>query len=268
MTLLKDSTSVLAAVAEQSPLRSAVPRVSVIVPTLNEAENLPHILPLIPGWVDEVVLVDGRSTDGTVEVARRMMPSVRVVLEPSPGKGAALQAGFKHATGDIIVMMDADGSTNPKEIGDFVRALRNGADFVKGSRFLQGAGSHDISAIRRLGNLGLTVMVRLLFGGRYSDLCYGFCGFWRDTLTLLEPDVSGFEIETLLNIRALRSGLRILEVPSVELSRISGQSNLHPLRDGWRILKTILRERVSGRFGAPAQRRRPAVAGPLHPQEG
>lgn len=221
------------------------PRVSVVIPTLNEATNLPHVLPHIPPWVAEVVLVDGRSTDDTIAVATRLLPGIRIVLEHTPGKGAALRAGFGEATGDIIVMMDADGSTDPTEIGAFVRALRNGADFVKGSRFLQGAGSHDISAFRLLGNWGFTLMVRLLFGGRYSDLCYGYSGFWRRFLPDLRPDVDGFEIETVMNIRALRANLQILEVPSVELRRINGASNLRPLRDGWRILASIVRERFT-----------------------
>ena len=126
---------------ELSPARSLVlPKVSFVVPTLNEAKNLPWLLPRIPDWAHEVVIVDGRSTDDTVAVARRLRKDVKIVMEPKRGKGAALQAGFNAATGDIIVMLDADGSMEPEEAIVFVGVLMAGADMVKGSRFLQGAG--------------------------------------------------------------------------------------------------------------------------------
>lgn len=229
--------------------------VSVVIPTFNEAANLPHLLPYLPSWLYEVIIVDGRSTDETVAVARALLPDVKVVLEPDKGKGVALRRGFKAATGDILVMMDADGSMNPSEIGLFVRHLRDGADFVKGSRFMQGAGSSDISWLRSLGNMALTQLVKLRFGGRYSDLCYGYAAFWRTVLPELALDGVGFEIETQMNIRALKAGLRIFEVPSFEFDRKYGESNLRTFPDGWRVLKTIMRESVG-----PSRRRRPENA--------
>jgi glycosyltransferase involved in cell wall biosynthesis len=218
------------------------PSVSVVIPTLNEAANLPGVIPFIPEWVDEIVIVDGRSTDDTVEVAQALSPRVRIVLEPRHGKGVALRSGFDAATGDIVVMMDADGSMDPDEIGLFVRQLRSGADFVKGSRFLQGAGSSDISPLRMIGNWGFTVLVRALYGGRYSDLCYGYAGFWKSVVPVLDLDSSGFEIETQMNIRVLRARLAVVEVPSFEFERQHGESNLRTFPDGWRVLKTIVRE--------------------------
>ena len=143
-------------------------------------------------------------------------------------------------------MIDADGSTDPEEMGMFVRYLRSGADFVKGSRFLQGAGTSDMTGLRMWGNKGLTMLVNLLFGGRYSDLCYGYNAFWRDVLPVLQLDADGFEIETLMNIRALRAHLNVMEVHSFEADRIHGQSNLRTFPDGWRVLKTIIRERLRG----------------------
>nr|WP_224741854.1 glycosyltransferase family 2 protein [Bradyrhizobium sp. 2S1]MCK7673059.1 glycosyltransferase family 2 protein [Bradyrhizobium sp. 2S1] len=222
----------------------AMPRVSFVVPTLNEAKNLPWLLPRIPAWAHEVIIVDGRSTDDTVAVARSLREDVKVVMEPRRGKGAALQAGFRAATGDIIVMIDADGSMVPEEAIVFVGALIAGADMVKGSRFLQGAGTDDMSLFRMLGNWGLTLMVRLLYGGSFSDLCYGYMAFWTKHVPTLNCDCDGFEIETLINVRALKNQLNIVEVPSFEAPRISGLSNLRAIPDGWRVLKTILRERV------------------------
>jgi glycosyltransferase involved in cell wall biosynthesis len=226
-------------------LAVALPRVSFIIPTLNEAKNLPCLLPRIPAWAYEVVIIDGRSTDGTVEIARRLRPDVKIVLEPRRGKGAALQAGFNAATGDIIVMLDADGSMAPEEAILFVGALLSGADLVKGSRFLQGAGSDDISIVRMLGNWGLTQIVRLLYGCSFSDLCYGYIAFWRKHVDCLRCDCDGFEIETLINVRALKSRLKIVEVASFETPRINGESNLRAIPDGIRVLKTILRERLA-----------------------
>ena len=141
------------------------------MPTLNEGPNLAQFLPRIPLWVDEVLVIDGASTDDTEDVVRRTRPGARFIVDPTPGKGAALKRGFAEATGDIIVTIDGDGSMDPAEIPRFVGALLAGADYVKGSRFVQGGGSDDLTTVRRLGNAGLRVLVRGAFGGRYSDLC-------------------------------------------------------------------------------------------------
>lgn len=218
--------------------------ISVVIPTLNEAGNLPYVLPRIPDSVDELIIVDGNSTDGTVEVARQLWPDVRIVNQTGRGKGNALRAGFDVARGDIIVMLDADGSTDPREIPVYVGALLSGGDFVKGSRFLQGGGTTDMSLLRASGNLAFVWMVRALFGGKYSDLCYGYSAFWREAIKELDLDADGFEIETLMNIRALSAGLRVVEVASFETPRIIGESRLQTWPDGWRVLKTIVRESV------------------------
>jgi len=217
-------------------------RVSVVIPARNEAANLPHVLPKIPEWVDEVILVDGRSGDGTAEAARHLFPSIQVVDQQGRGKGDALRAGFAAATGDIVVMLDADGSTDPGEIPAFVAALLGGADYAKGSRFLAGGGTADMPFYRKLGNDGFVLVVRLLFGGRYTDLCYGYNAFWRRVLPALALDGDGFEIETIMNVRVLRAGLVVAEVPSFEAERIHGTSNLRTIPDGWRVLKALLRE--------------------------
>ena len=227
------------------------PSVSVVIPALNEAENLPHVLPRIPAWVDEVLLVDGNSSDGTPEVARRVLDRVRIVQQKGPGKGAALQTGFAVATGDIIVAMDADCSTNPAEIPLFCAALLSGADYVKGSRFLQGAGSDDMEFVRLFGNWAFAIGVRVLFRANYTDVTYGYNAFWRRVLPRLELDGDGFEIETLMCLRALRAGLRVVEIPSFEVRRKYGSSRLHALPDGWRVLKTILKERIMRRSSRP-----------------
>lgn len=217
--------------------------VSVVIPVKNEAANLPHVFGTIPAWITEVVLVDGRSSDDTVQVARRLRPDVKVVTQTGRGKGDALLAGFAACTGDIIVAMDGDGSTHGNEIIQFVSALATGADFVKGSRFASGGGSADITRRRRYGNRALLALVNRIYGTRYSDLCYGFNAFWRRHLVALAVDCDGFEVEALMNIRAAKAGLRIHEVPSYEHQRLYGASNLRAVRDGLRVLRVILRER-------------------------
>ncbi|GAA3568807.1 hypothetical protein GCM10022419_057030 [Nonomuraea rosea] len=222
------------------------PSVSVIVPAMNEAENLPHVFATLPEWIDEVILVDGNSTDDTIAVARKLRPDLRVVVQSRRGKGNALIEGFQAAQGDIIVMIDADGSTDGREIRSFVTTLLNGADFAKGSRYAPGGGSDDLSPIRSLGNKVLTGLTNFLYGTSYTDLCYGYNAFWARHLDAMQLDCDGFEIETLMNVRAAQAGLVIHEVPSHERSRIHGESNLHAVRDGWRVLKTIMRERTRG----------------------
>ena len=151
------------------------------------------------------------------------------------------------ALGDVIVMLDADGSTRPEEIPRFVEALRSGADFAKGSRFAPGGASADITRLRKGGNMALLYLVNTLFGTKYTDLCYGYNAFWARCLSRLDVDCDGFEIETLINIRAARTGLRVAEVPSFERGRLHGLSNLHAWSDGLRVLRTALSEYLSPR---------------------
>jgi len=221
--------------------------VSVIIPALNEQHNIGWVLERMPPTIDEVILVDGHSIDRTVEIARAVRPDIVVVQQASRGKGAALRAGFEAATSDFIVMIDADGSMDPGEIYRYVMPLMNGYDLVKGSRFLDGGGSTDLTLIRRFGSKAFVHITNALFFVRFTDLCYGFCSFRRDCLKALALTAHGFEIETEIAVHAAKAQLRIAEVPSMERERRSGVSNLHALRDGQRVLRTLMRERVSNR---------------------
>ncbi len=216
------------------------PRVSVVLPTLNEAENLPHILPLLGGY--EVIVVDGGSTDGTLDVVHAYAPDAMIIQQNRRGKGNALMCGIEAAAGDIVVTLDADGSARVDEIPRFVAALDAGADFAKGSRHLHGGGSADLTLLRSLGNRFLGLVVNVLFGTRYTDLCYGFNAFWTKHAHTLAITCDGFEVETLLHLRAHLAKLVVVEVPSYEELRLNGSSKLRPFRDGFRILRTILQE--------------------------
>lgn len=223
--------------------------VSVVIPAKNEARNLPTVLPQIPRHNTEVVIVDGASSDATVQIVQELCPKAVLVSQPASGKGHAMAAGFEIATGDIIVAMDADGSMSPREIPALVNALVSGADFAKGSRTL--GGSADLTRIRDLGNQALNRVFNALHGTNHTDLCYGYMAFWRDHLPVLTPDCAGFEVETWMNTRAAQAGLRVTEVPSYEGRRVYGESNLHPLRDGLRVGRTLLREGLRAYVGRP-----------------
>jgi glycosyltransferase involved in cell wall biosynthesis len=246
--------------------RPGNPRVSIVIPAKNEARNLEIVLPELPA-VHEVILVDGRSIDDTIEVAKRLLPDVRVMTQTRRGKGNALTCGFAAATGDIVVMFDADGSADASEIPAFVAALIDGADFAKGSRFASGGGSHDITRFRAAGNRALNIIANFMLGTKYTDLCYGYNAFWADILDCLElpnhriGSVSdkrmvwgdGFEIETVLNCRIAAAELQVTEVGSVERVRVHGESNLNAVSDGFRVLKTIMAERKRRRIGRVAE---------------
>jgi hypothetical protein len=144
-------------------------------------------------------------------------------------------------------MLDADGSMDPAEIERYVVALANGADLAKGSRFLPGGGTTDMTLLRKAGNWGLLLLTNTLLRTSYTELCYGYMGFRRSRLHELDLRRPGFEIETEIVVKANRAGFRVEEIPSFEAPRRYGVSNLNTFRDGWRILRTLLSERLATR---------------------
>ena len=228
--------------------------VSVVIPALNEADNLPYVLPRIPEWVHEVILVDGYSTDATVLVAREVLPRIRVLSQEGTGKGAALRTGVAAASGEIVVMLDADGSTDPAELPAFVGALLAGADIVKGSRFVQGGGTNDMPLLRQLGNWGFVILANALFRTQFSDITYGYRAAWRRCTDALALEIDGWENETVGNVRAVRLGLKVVEVASFEHRRFAGEAKLQTFPAGWVILKGIVAERLRAAHPLPTPR--------------
>jgi len=219
--------------------------ITALICTLNEEESLPHVLPRIPDWIDEVLLVDGHSTDNTVTLAKRLRPDVRTVHQPGTGKGDALKYGFEQASGDIIVTLDADGTTDPKDIPRFVEPLLHGYDFVKGSRFRRGLPA-DKPRHRIFGNWMIAMTFDLLFFRTYTDLCSGYNAFWKKHLDKVDLSGGQFEDEPLVNVRVRKAGLKVKEVGHIDRGRVGGESKAPSWRQGFGAIKTIVRERFRG----------------------
>ena len=224
--------------------RQGRPRISVIMCTLNEEMSLPNVLSKVPAWVDEILLVDGHSSDRTVELARQVRPEVRILYQPGKGKGDALKYGIRHATGEIIVTLDADGSTDPQDMPRFIEPLLGGYDFAKGSRFLNIR--PNMRFHRRFGNWALITTANVLHGTRYTDICSGYNAFWKRVFDVVELTSDGFEMEQEMNVRIKKAGLRVIEVACPDKGRLDGTSKTKGLQQGLKDWFIIIRERFYG----------------------
>ena len=219
------------------------PKITVVICALNEEKNLHHVLPGIPKWVDEVLLIDGNSTDKTVEVAQQLYPLIRVLYQTGKGKGDALKIGIDAVQGGIIVTLDADGATDPAEMERFITPLLNGYDFAKGSRFL-GSFPKKKPLYRILGNWIITLTFDLLFFCRYTDLCSGYNAFRKDKLEDIDLwSADGFENEPLINARLRKHNIKVIEIGHSDGGRIAGDVKESSWRQGFKAIKGIFRER-------------------------
>lgn len=216
--------------------------VSVVIPTLNEERNISAVLRGIrrqlSGRRYEIIVVDGHSSDKTAERARKLGAKV---LYDNTGKGSALIKGFLAAKGTIIVSMDADLSHEPKELTLLIDSIEAGYDICMGSRFMTGGGTEDMPLVRKAGNKAFVYIVNILFGSHYSDMCYGYRSFRRDAFRKLRLREKGFGIEAEISIKAARAHMKVIEIPSNEKPRSYGEAKLHTFRDGYVILKAILK---------------------------
>jgi glycosyltransferase involved in cell wall biosynthesis len=226
------------------------PIITVIICTLNEVGNLPYVLPKIPDWIDEIILVDGHSTDDTIIVAQKLSPGIKVFYQPNKGKGDALKCGVNEAKGEIIITLDADGETPPEEIGNFINPLLEGYSFAKGSRLYKRK-PKKMPRYRWFGNKVLALTCNVLYGTQFSDVCSGYNSFWRKDFLKLDLSYSeneiGCSLEQQMIVRAKKSGMKIKEVPINSDGRINGKSVINGLRQsvkqGFRDWLLIIGER-------------------------
>jgi glycosyltransferase involved in cell wall biosynthesis len=229
------------------------PTITVLICTLNEEKNLPYVLPKIPAWVDEILLVDGHSTDQTVAVAKKIRPEIKVIYQPGKGKGDALRYGVQEAKGEIVVTIDADGETPPEEMGYFIEPLLNGYYFTKGSRLAYKRPAR-MPRYRWFGNKVLAFTCNLLYGTRFSDICSGYNAFWRNKFIQLPLSYGknevGCSLEQQMIVRAKKAGMKIKEVPHTSQGRIAGASVLNSFRQsvnqGLKDWFVIIKERFRG----------------------
>jgi glycosyltransferase involved in cell wall biosynthesis len=219
--------------------------VTVIIPALNEEKSIPQVLcELNHLGYNKILIVDGNSRDETVKIAKEL--GANIISQNGRGKGDALRQAFNHGSvdTDVVVMLDADGSMNVKEIPVLIDVINSGADLAKGSRFLKHGYSEDMTLIRKIGNKFFLFLVNLFWSANYTDLCYGLGVFRNDAIRKLYPHLKSknFEIETEIFIKAKKLGLNVVEVPSIEFKRSHGKTKLSTFLDGFRILQTIIDE--------------------------
>jgi len=223
--------------------------ISIVVPTLNEEGNIRHMLEGVSKVMRdkerryELIVVDGHSKDHTVDIARGF--GARILYE-NIGKGNALALGLRAAKGDVIISMDADLSHIPEELNLLIAGVEAGYDVCMGSRFASGGGSDDMPRFRRFGNSIFVHLVNVFYGSHYSDMCYGYRSFSRKAVSSMHLTEKGFGVETEINILAKKANLSVIEVPSFEKKRETGEAKLKSFKDGWVILRTIF-----GNLGKP-----------------
>jgi len=186
--------------------------------------------------------VDGRSTDGTAEIAQKLRPDVRVQYQPGHGKGDALKFGVERASGEIIVTIDADGETDPSDISLFVQPLKRGYDFAKGSRVANGRPLR-MPVYRWIGNKILAMTFNLLYRTRFTDVCSGYTAFWKQSFLRLKLTYNSCEMEQQMLARARKAGMTIVEIPHHSDGRIAGASKVNGIKQGLIDWMVIIKER-------------------------
>jgi glycosyltransferase involved in cell wall biosynthesis len=232
-------------------------KTTLLLPTLNEIEAVRAIVPQIrKEWVDEIICIDGGSTDGTVEFMREH--GIRVHSQSGRGFGQGMLQGMHLATGDIVVEFTPDGNAIPADIPRMIDKVREGYDLVVASRYLPPAKSYDDDWLTATGNWLFTRIVNVMFGTRYTDVLIGFRAYRRAAALPLGLDTPGLSWPCQGSIRFARAGLRIIEIPADEPARIGGARKMKPIKTGLEIWRVILREffRSPGSKSAGAERQK------------
>lgn len=229
------------------------PSVSVVVAAVGDAVDLPVVLPPLAAGHEVVLVVDDAARDGSLAVARALRPDLLLVRQTRRGLGNAWACGVRAATRDVVVLLAADGSADPATVPQLVRALAEGADLARGSRFTAGGGSEDLGRLREVGADAVNLAANLAFRTRHTDFCSGYVAFWRDLAPVLDlPDVDvpapfdghllpgdGAEVTALVSGRFAAAGARVVEVATLERRRRLGGPQRWTSRGWLRLLWTV-----------------------------
>ncbi|ABK14860.1 glycosyltransferase family 2 protein [Methanothrix thermoacetophila] len=213
-------------------------RVSLVVPAFNEVKGLPLVIAEYLEWVDEIIVVDDGSNDGTYEVAKRFAgEKVKIFRHDiNRGKVAALRTGVKHASGDVIVFTDADYTYPARYVPELVREIEKGADLVLGARLQNRT---NIPAFNRLGNNIFSFLATYISCMNIQDSQTGMRAFKREMFEKLDVNAKGLEFETKMTVRAAKLGYKIIEIPIEYRPRV-GRSKLNPIKDGARMMVALI----------------------------
>jgi len=216
-------------------------KVSLILFTLNEIDGMKAIMPRIKKeWYDQLIIVDGGSTDGTIEYAEKN--GHPLFVQKQKGSGAAFREAMEKVTGDIAIVFSPDGNSLPEKIPELLEKMKQGYDIVIVSRYLDGAKSYDDNIITAFGNWFFTSLINLLFGSKYTDVLVMYRAYRKDLVRLLGVATNNNSWGSLMLIRATKNKLKIGEIPGDEPARIGGKQKMNPLTYGFRELKAILKE--------------------------
>lgn len=214
---------------------------TLLIPTLNEIEALRVIMPQINvSWVDEILFVDGGSTDGTLEYIRELGHQVH--SQRGRGFGTAMREGLLRTQNEIIVEFTSDGSSLPEKIPALIGKIREGYDLVIASRYYGDAKSADDTLLTAFGNWMFTALVNSLFGATYTDVLVGYRAYRRSVALSLDLDAAGLSWPCQSSIRFARAGCRVGEIPADEPARIGGVRKMIPHKTGLEILALIARD--------------------------
>jgi len=217
-------------------------KTTLLVPTLNEIESVKIIMPRInKGWIDQILVVDGGSSDGTFEYFQNK--GYEVIKQKSKGVCGAYWEGIEASTGDIIIPFSPDNNSIPELIPALVSKIKEGYDMVIASRYLGGAKSHDDDPVTALGNWAFTKMVNLFFNAKFTDSLVMYRAFRKDIVERLKMDERKRPVfEYQLCIRCAKQKLKVAEIPADEPKRIGGKRKMRPLYNGSTLLWQMVKE--------------------------
>jgi len=221
--------------------------ISMVIPVIDEIDGMRVIMPQIKKeWVDEIIIIDGGSTDGTVEEAKRL--GYKIIHQKTKGLGDAYKLGIEAVKSDYILFFSPDGNHVPQDIPRMIEKIHQGCDLVQLNRFGKTSNSEDPGPITGFGNRMFTFLVNVFFGGNCEDTLDGFKIIKKNVLLDLKIDANGENFEQHICIRALKSGVQIYEIEGDEPERIGGERKMKPFATGIELSKQIIEEFIYWKF--------------------